>query len=139
MKAVIWFRISSVLIALFAAGHTFGFRKTEPAWGLDAALSSLRSIRFVTQGFDRSYWDFYVGFGLFVSVFLALAAILAWQIGGAPASSASIVRPFAWALTASFGLVAFLSWRFFFAAPVIFSLLIFGCLLAGTLSLQRTM
>ena len=139
MKAAIWFRVASVLIAIFALGHTLGFRQTDSKWGVDAALASIRSIRFTTQGFARTYWDFYVGFGLFVTIFLLLAAVLAWQLGSLPASTFATLRPLAWALTATFAVVTLLSWRFFFLAPVLFSLLISGCLLAGTLLGQRSL
>ena len=129
-----------MLIALFAAGHTFGFRQTDPKWGLDSALAAIKSIRFTTQGFTKKYWDFYVGFGLFVTVFLLLAAVLAWQLASMPASASAsaTLRPLAWALTVSFAIVAILSCRFFFLTAVIFSLLIFGCLLAGTLLSGRS-
>ena len=133
MRGAIWFRIASVLIAIFAAGHTFGFRQIDSKWGLNSALAAIKSIRVTTQGFTRTYWDFYVGFGLFVTVFLLLAAVFAWQLGGTPPAAVATLRPLAWALTSSFAIVALLSWRFFFFAPVIFSVMIFGCLLAGTL------
>jgi hypothetical protein len=41
----------SVLLLLFAAGHTFGFRQNNPAWGADAVLGLMRSIHFDAQGF----------------------------------------------------------------------------------------
>ncbi len=86
-----------------------------------------------TQGFNRTYWDFYVGFGFFVSVLLLLAAVISWQLGGAAATPWTTLRVIAWALTTCFALVIYLSWSYFFAAPVAFSVLIFLCLLAGTL------
>jgi len=33
MKASLFYRISSVVLLLFAAGHTFGFRQNNPEWG----------------------------------------------------------------------------------------------------------
>ncbi|HEX2712187.1 MAG TPA: hypothetical protein VHM88_08195, partial [Candidatus Acidoferrales bacterium] len=82
MKPSLLYRIASVLLMLFAAGHTLGFSKVQPQWGVDALIGSMRTIHFDAQGFSRTYWDFYVGFGLFVSVFLLFAAFLAWQLGG---------------------------------------------------------
>lgn len=86
---------------------------------------------------ERTYWDFYVGFGLFVTVFLLFAAAMAWQLGSVPAPVLSQVRSLAWLLTLTFAAVLFLSWRYFFIAPMVFSAVIFACLLAGTL-LSRT-
>jgi hypothetical protein len=65
MKARILYRISSVLLLLFAAGHTFGFRQNNPEWGADAVLGLMRSVHFDAQGFTRTYWDFFSAFGLF--------------------------------------------------------------------------
>jgi hypothetical protein len=54
MKASIFYRIAAVLLLLFAVGHTLGFRQTDPAWGADALLGSMRSIHFDLQGFNRT-------------------------------------------------------------------------------------
>ncbi len=40
VKPPIFYRIASVLMLLFAAGHTLGFRQNVPEWGADAALRS---------------------------------------------------------------------------------------------------
>ncbi len=92
MKAQILYRISSVLLLLFAAGHTLGFRKIDPNWGVDSLIGTMRSVRFDAQGFSRTYWDFYVGFGLFVSVFLVFASVLAWQLGGLAPETLALMR-----------------------------------------------
>jgi hypothetical protein len=131
VKASIFYRVAAVLLLLFAAGHTLGFRQSDPKWGVDAFLGSMRSIHFGVQGFSRSYWDFYVGFGLFVSVFLVFAAVLAWQLGGVRAETLASMRIIAWAFAFSFIAVAFLSWRFFFAVPVVFSTVIAVCLISA--------
>src|SRR6266478_1970062 len=51
LKATILYRISSALLLLFAAGHTFGFRQNNPEWGADAVLGLMRSVHFDAQGF----------------------------------------------------------------------------------------
>ncbi len=127
------FRIASVLILLFAAGHTLGFRKSDPGWGTQTLLETMTRTTFNVQGFQRSYWDFFVGFGLFVSVFLLFAAVFAWQLGRLTPPGFAQMRWAAWALTLCFGAVVLLSYRYFFTAPVVFSCLIFICLLAATL------
>jgi hypothetical protein len=131
MKASIFYRVAAVFLLLFAVGHTLGFRQSDPKWGVDALRGSMRSIHFDVQGFNRTYWDFYVGFGLFVSVFLLFAAVLAWQLGGLPQQDLSSMRGIAWAFAVSFIAVAFLSWRLFFAVPFIFSAAITVCLISA--------
>lgn len=131
MSASLLYRVSSVLIVLFAAGHTLGFRKSDPAWKADGLLSSMQSLAFKAQGFTRTYWDFYTGFGLFVSVFLLLAAVLAWQLGNPEVAKLAPLRPLAWALALAFVFVTFLSWTYFFTAPLVFSSVITVLLIAA--------
>ena len=131
MKAPILYRISSVLLLLFAAAHTLGFRQTDPKWGVDSLIGSMRSVRFDAQGFSRTYWDFFVGFGLFVSVFLGLAAVLAWHLGGLAPKTLALARGPAWALVICFAAVTILSWRYFFLAPIVLSTMITVCLIVA--------
>jgi len=132
MKASLLYRMSAVLLLLFAIGHTLGFRQSDPKWGVDALLGSMRSTHFDVQGFNRTYWDFFVGFGFFVTVFLLLAAIMAWLLGGLPPESLASVRGIAWALALCFAAVAVLSWRYFFVIPIVFSIVITVCLISAT-------
>ncbi len=130
MKASVLYRIASALLLLFAIGHTLGFRQSDPNWGVDTLLGSMRSIHFNAQGFSRSYWDFFSAFGLFFSVFLLFAAILAWLLGRLPAEILAHVRSIAWALAISFVAVTALSWRYAFTTPIVVSMVITVCLIA---------
>jgi len=131
MKASMFYRIASVLLLLFAAGHTFGFRQNIPEWGADAVLGLMRSVHFDAQGFTRTYWDFFSAFGLFFSVFLLFAAVLAWLLGGLPAETLARLRSIAWALAICFVAVTALSCRYAFTTPIVFSTLITLCLTAA--------
>jgi uncharacterized membrane protein len=138
MKAPVLYRIASILLLLFAAGHTFGFRQNNPEWGADAVLGLMRSIRFDAQGFSRTYWDFFSAFGFFFSVFLVFAAILAWLLAGFPAETLRCVRGIAWTLAICFLAITALSWRYAFTTPIVFSTLITVCLVAAAwLSARR--
>src|SRR5438105_15294458 len=101
MKASVFYRIAAVLVVLFAIGHTLGFRQNNPEWGASSVISAMQSTRFDAQGFSRTYWDFFGAFGLFFSVFLLFAALLAWQLGGLPAETSARVRRIAWSLAIS--------------------------------------
>src|SRR4029450_4330874 len=111
-KASILFRIAAVLPQLFAVGHTLGFRQSDPKWGVDALLGSMRSIHFDVQGFNRTYWDFFVAAGFSVGVFYLFAAILAWQLGGLPAGTLALMRGTAWAFALCFAAITLVSWRY---------------------------
>ena len=69
MKSSLFYRIAAVLLLFFAVGHTLGFRQSDPNWGVDALLGSMRSIHFDVQGFSRTYWDLFLAAGLCVGVF----------------------------------------------------------------------
>jgi len=129
MKASMFYRIAAVLLLLFDAGHTSGFPWSDPAWGVD--LASVRSTHFYIMGFSRTYWHFYVGFGLFVSVFMLLAVVLAWQLGGLPPESLALMRGTAWAFALCFAGITVLSWKYFFIIPIVFSIVIALCLTAA--------
>jgi len=131
MKASMLYRIAAVLLLLFAVGHTLGFRESDPVWGTDALLSSMRSIHFDVQGFNRTYWDLFVAAGLSVGVFYLFAAILAWQLGGLPAATLALMRGTAWAFALSFAAITIVSWRYLFIVPIALSNAITVCLTAA--------
>ena len=131
MKASLFYRIASVLLVLFALGHTLGFRQNNPAWGADAVLVLMRSVHFDALGFNRTYWDFFSAFGFFFSVFLVFAGVLSWQLSSLPAETLARIRGVAWALAICFVAVTALSWRFAFTIPIVFSTLITMCLIAA--------
>ena len=131
MKASILFRISSVLLLLFAIGHTLGFRQSDPTWGVDAVLASMRSVHFDVQGFSRTYWDLFVAAGFCVGVFYFFAAVLAWQLGGLPAKTLALMRGTAWAFAVCFAAITAVSWRYLFILPIVFSIVITVCLTAA--------
>ena len=137
MKSSLLYRIASVLLLLFALGHTLGFRRVDPRWGIDSIIGALRSTHFDAQGFNRTYWDFFTGFGLFVTVLLVFVAVLSWQLGGLP-KDCLVAMPLAtWGLAVCFLVVTFLSWRYFFMVPVIFSGVITICLVLAAWSAGR--
>ena len=131
MKASLLYRIASVLLLLFAIGHTLGFRQSNPEWGAGSLIDAMQSIHFDAQGFSRTYWDFFSAFGLFFSVFLLFAAVLAWQLGGLPADIFARMRRTAWALAIGFAAVTALSFRYAFTSPIVFSTMITMCLIAA--------
>jgi hypothetical protein len=131
MKASLFYRIAFALLILFAVGHTLGFRRVDPRWGVDSLIQQLRSTHFDAQGFNRSYWDFFTGFGFFVTILLLLAAIVSWQLGSLPKESLSTMSLITWGLAICFIVVTFLSYQYFFMVPVVFSGATAVCLILG--------
>src|SRR5678809_1153059 len=131
MKVSMLYRIAAVLLLLFAVGHTLGFRQSDPEWGIDALLGSLRSIHFDVQGFNRTYWDLFLASGFSVSVFFVFAAVLAWQMGGLPPATLAAMRGTAWTFALAFAAVAIVSLKYLFVIPIAFSIAITACLSAA--------
>jgi hypothetical protein len=131
VKASLLYRIAAVLLLFFAVGHTLGFRQSDPSWGVDTLLSSMRAIHFDVQGFSRTYWDLFVAAGLSTGVFYFFAAILAWQLGSFPAETLALMRGTAWAFAACFAAITVVSCRYLFILPIVFSLVIAVCLIAA--------
>ena len=114
-------RIASVISLVFMAGHSLGgLRKWSPM-GENDVLRAMTAVRFDTMGTNRSYLDFFMGFGWSLSVAMLLQTALLWQLAGLAQSDPARVRPmiavFALATLAS-GLIA---WRFIFPVPALFS------------------
>jgi len=131
MKASLVYRITAVLLLLFAAGHTFGFNQVDPKWGVDNVVTSMASQKFEISGFQRTFWDFYLAAGYMVSVFYVFAAILAWQLGSLPRETLARMGLTTWSFAIAFAAVVELAWTHLFLIPIIFSMVITLCLIAG--------
>jgi hypothetical protein len=131
MKASVLYRIAAVCLLLFAIGHTLGFRQSDPNWGVDALLASMRSIHFDVMGTSRTYWDLFLAAGFSVGVFYLFAAALAWQMAGLPAETLARMRGTTWAFALCFAAITLVSWKYLFILPIAFSIAITVCLLAG--------
>ena len=137
MKASILYRISSILLLLLAVGHLLGFRQSDPSWGVDALLGSMRSIHFNVQGFSRTYWDLFVAAGFAVGVFYLFAAALAWQLGGLPIKTLAAMRLAMWSFALCFAVITVVSYKYLFALPIGFSVVITLFLAAAAWSVGR--
>jgi hypothetical protein len=137
MKASVLYRIASVLLLLFALGHTLGFRQSDPSWGADAMLASMRSLRFSVQGFSRSYWDIFTAAGFALGIFYFFAAALAWQLAGLPTVTLATMRLTIWAFALCFAAITVVSSLFLFALPIAFSAVITLCLSAAAFAASR--
>ncbi len=132
MRAPPAYRAAAILLLLFALGHTLGFNRVDPRWGVTAPIAALQSIRFTAQGTAaRTYWGFYLGFGYFCSVLMLFAAALAWQFSSLPTDVLRRLQLIEWSFVVVFLAITILTWRFFFTAPIVFATLITVSLTAG--------
>jgi hypothetical protein len=131
MKPKLIYRVAAMLLLLFAVGHTFSFHQVDPAWGLNAMLAEMRSIRFSIAGTERTYWDLFLGSGLTVGVFFLFSAVLAWQLSMLRAETLRELRLATWGFAAAYAGVAIVSRIHLFAIPLTFSTVIALCLALG--------
>ncbi len=129
-RSAVWLRVASVLALIHGVLHTIGGVFGAAAPGAQAeALAVMKANRFVAMGGSRTYWDFFFGYGLFLSVSFLVQAVVFWQMAAMAKAGVPSVRGMA--LTFCVGYVGFavVAWRYFFVGPVVFELLIAGCLL----------
>lgn len=91
----------------------------------------MRSIHFDVQGFNRTYWDFFVAAGYSVGLFYLFAAILAWQLGSLPPGTLTLMRGTTWAFAICFAAITVISLRYLFIIPIAFSIAVTLCLTAA--------
>jgi hypothetical protein len=129
MKAFHFLRIAAVLTLLYCAGHTSGMPWTPYT---DAAAKSvvetMKTHSFAEQGFQGTYWDLYMGFGLVISLYLLLQAVLLWQVASLAKTEARRVRPIIVSFLIAFVINVALSWKYFFIVPVVLAGLTAICL-----------
>ena len=131
MTTTLLLRIAAVVSLLFTAGHTMGGRKQWSPIGGNAVLEAMTTFRLDVMGVNRSYLDFYMGFGWAISAYLLMQTVLIWQVASLARTDAARVRP----MIAVFALATLanglLSWRMFFAIPTAFLAVIFVVLVAA--------
>jgi hypothetical protein len=129
MKPVIYLRIASILTLIHAVLHTIGgvFGKPDP--GVQAAtVLVMKANQFPLMGGTRSFWDFYLGMGLAVSIFLTAEALVFWLLAGMARTRAWELRPVLGVFVLGYLVFAVNSYEFFFFGPVVTEILIAFCL-----------
>jgi hypothetical protein len=130
--SLVAFRAAAVLLALFAAGHTWGFLHfVAPSPEARAVRASMDTVPMHVGSATFTYGGFYVGFGLFVTAYLLFSAIIAWQLPRLSVMSRDSFLAFGWGLALVQVASAILSAIYFSAPPTIFSVLVVLCVAGG--------
>ena len=131
MSASVPYYAATVCLVLFAIGHNSAFRQSDPKWGIDELVRSMRSTPFQVLGFNRTYWDFFLAKGSTIAALYLFSAVLAWQLGSLPAAERAHLQLLLWAFALCFAAITFLNWRYLFTIPIAFAGSITLCLIAG--------
>jgi hypothetical protein len=128
MKTATWLRVAAVLSVLLALGHTAGGLQHWSPPGETEVLRSMGSFRFDALGSNRSYLDFYLGFGYIISLYMFAQGLLLWQLSSLASLPDARLRPMvATFLAVSVGIAA-LDSALFFVLPTVSNLVISICL-----------
>jgi hypothetical protein len=120
MKPKLFLRIAAVVAIVQSVLHTIGGVFGKPMPGPAAtAVMAMKENQFLLTGLTRSYWDFYIGFGLAITVFLAVEGVVFWMLGSLAGKDGVNVRPILMAFVVGYAALAVLAYKFFFAGPLI--------------------
>jgi hypothetical protein len=129
MKPTILLRVAAVLTFIHAVLHTIGgvFGKVDPG-PAGVAVEAMKANHFLLMGHVRSFWDFYRGFGLGVTISLTAESILFWQLASLARTESLRLRPIMATFLVAYSVFAVNSYTYFFLGPVIAEILIAVCL-----------
>ena len=139
MKPANYIRIAAVLTFVHAVLHTVGgvFGSISP--GPEAvAAAAMKSNQFVAMGYSRTFWDFYMGMGLAVTLFLTMESVVFWLLASLAREHASQLRPILIVFAVGYFAFAVDSYHYFFLAPVVVEVLIALCLAGAAISAPAT-
>ncbi len=126
------YKAASVLLVLFGATHTYGlYARANRSAAQDMVLTVMETVHFTVMGSRRTTMDFYLGFGLLLTVFLLFSAVLAWSLSQRNARDLADLRVVSWSFAICHAAVAVLCWIYFFLAPAIVSTAIVLCLVTA--------
>ena len=137
MNATLWLRVSAIISLLFTAGHFMGGLENWSPMGDNPVLQSMRTVRFHVMGVDRSYLDFFLGFGHSLTVSLLLQSVLLWILGDAARTNASYVRPMIAAIAVAVAANGVIAWRYILPVPAFFSLALCATLVVAFFTPRR--
>jgi hypothetical protein len=126
MKPRTLLRTASVLTLVHALLNAFAglLSGTSKAQDETAVLGAMKALRFDAMGSTRTYWDFYFGFGVFLTANLILLSVVMWQLAALAETSPASARTFIALLCIGFLVFAALSSLYFFVAPVVIEVMI---------------
>src|SRR5690242_1388958 len=115
-------RIAAVVVAIQYGAHTIMFLTAKPSHGADEVdlVQRMKSSKWKFGGFERSYWDFYFGYGLLAILWGVIEVILLWQCASLATSSPASAAPLLGTLLAANIGHAILTLRYFFLIPAAF-------------------
>ena len=129
MNAARWLYFAAGFLLLFAVGHTIGFLAFHPKSAAAAAVWG--SMNAVPVDSNHTYAGFYTGFGLVITVFLLMAAWLAYIAARLCEKQPGTARSIALAMAIAHSVILLLSFNYFSWPPVLIAALTTFCLFSA--------
>jgi hypothetical protein len=125
MTPTLFLRIASVLTVLHSILHTIGGVLSKPKDPEQiAVIETMKSHTFNVMGSMRTFWDFFFGYGLGVTVTLLIQGILFWMLGSLVKTSPAAVKPIVGLFSINFAVMSVIVSKYFFIAPGVTEVLI---------------
>ncbi len=139
MRTGRWLRIAAVLTLLLGVGHMMG-RPWTPANDPQAVavVDAMKSHLMHVMGFDRTFMDFYGGFGLMLGVNLLAEAVLLWMLADLVPHQPTRARRIAAVFFVMNIIITALAGVYLFAAPLVMSAAVTVCLGVAVLAPSRS-
>jgi hypothetical protein len=120
------YRLAAYALVLYTLGHTFGAVVATPNFGAESmkVVDAMTNIHVRAQGSDCTWYGFYRGFGIFVSIFFMFSVAMTWHVGGKTLEERRAFLPVMWWLVACYAISIVTGWLYFFTMPILFSTLI---------------
>jgi hypothetical protein len=129
MKPKLFLRIAGVVAIVQSILHTIGGVYGTPEPGpATVAVAAMKENQFLVTGLTRSYWDFFMGFGLGITIFLAIEGVVFWMLGSLAGKDGVDARPILMAFAVGYAALTVLAYRYFFFAPLICDAVVALCL-----------
>jgi hypothetical protein len=134
MKPTFFLRSAAALTLLLGVGHMIG-KPWTPSKDPQVAtvVEAMTSHRMHVMGFDRSFMDFYVGFGLMLGVYLLAQAVLLWMLAGLASSEPVRARRMAAVFFITNVGQTILAGAYLFTLPLVLSGIVALCLGAAVM------
>jgi hypothetical protein len=118
--------IAAALASIQYLAHAVLFLRAKPQHGKDEVdlLEQMKRKRWKFNGFERSYWDFYFGYGLLAILWGAVEIAILWVLVSTAGKGSVSIVPLVGILLVANVAHAALTLRYFFLTPVIFDVLI---------------
>ena len=129
MNTTLLLRLASIIALLFAIGHSLGapwapINEAAPA----SVVEAMKSVSFDAMGSRRTFWDFYFGFGVSISIYLFAQAAVLWLAATLAKAQPDAARPFVVVLLVAYAANIYITWKYFFVVPLILSIVMVTCL-----------